>query len=167
MGGTNTYTGTTTVTGGMLSFGKLASLYNRYRMEQRGKLPANAAELKEFCKKIKPEVLKELGINNLDAAFVSPTGLTRGRQQGVERYKHRYPGPEAMGALALEVVEMRTAWGTEVSLLGDAVPSRIHSVSVVARWTLRRAGQPDASGLTLVVLRPRRGGWEIVQDASM
>jgi uncharacterized protein (TIGR02246 family) len=102
-----------------------------------------------------------------DAAFVSPTGLTRGRQQVVERYRRRYPGAEAMGALALEVVEMRTAWGTEVSLLGDAVPSRVHSVSVVARWTLRRTGQPDATGLTLVVLRPRRGGWEIVQDASM
>ena len=102
-----------------------------------------------------------------DAAFVSPTGLTRGRQQVVERYRRRYPGTEAMGALALEVLEMRTAWGTEVSLLGDAVPSRVHSVSVVARWTLRRAGQPDATGLTLVVLRPRRGGWEIVQDASM
>jgi hypothetical protein len=62
---------------------------------------------------------------------------------------------------------MRTAWGTEVSLLGDAVPSRVHSVSVVARWTLRRAGQADATGLTLIVRRPRRDGWEIVQDASM
>lgn len=50
---------------------KLASLYNRYRTE-RGKPPANASELKEFCKKLKPEFLKELGINNLDSAFVSP-----------------------------------------------------------------------------------------------
>jgi hypothetical protein len=52
-------------------------------------------------------------------------------------------------------------------MLGDAVPGRIHSVSVVARWTIRRTGQPDATGLTLVVLRPRGNGWEIVQDASM
>jgi hypothetical protein len=50
--------------------------------------------------------------------------------------------------------------------LGDAVPSRIHAVSVVARWTLRRPGQPDATGLTLLVLRPAGGAWQIVQDAS-
>jgi peptidoglycan/xylan/chitin deacetylase (PgdA/CDA1 family)/ketosteroid isomerase-like protein len=102
-----------------------------------------------------------------DAAFVSASGLTSGRQQVVERYRRRYPDREAMGTLALDLLEMRTAWGTEVSLLGDAVPSRIHSVSVVARWTLRRAGQADASGLTLIVLRPHREGWQIVQDASM
>ncbi len=102
-----------------------------------------------------------------DAAFASASGLASGRRQVVERYRQRYPDREAMGTLTLDVLDMRTAWGTEVSLLGDAVPSRIHSVSVVARWTLRRAGQADASGLTLIVLRPRRDGWEIVQDASM
>ena len=102
-----------------------------------------------------------------DAAFVSPSGLTQGRQQVLARYQRRYPGRDAMGALTLEVLEQRTAWGTEVSLLGDAVPSRVHAVSVVARWTLKRAAQPDASGLTLIVLRPRGDGWEIVQDASM
>ena len=102
-----------------------------------------------------------------DATYVSPSGLVRGRQQVLERYRERYPGREAMGTLTLDVVEMRTAWGTEVSLLGDAVPSRVHSVSVVGRWTVRRAGQPDATGLTLIVLRPRGDGWEIVQDASM
>jgi uncharacterized protein (TIGR02246 family) len=102
-----------------------------------------------------------------DATYVSPSGLTRGRQEVLDRYRKRYPGREAMGALTLDVVEMRLAWGTEVSLLGDAVPSRVHSVSVVARWTLKRPGGDDASGLTLIVLRPRAGGWEIVQDASM
>jgi uncharacterized protein (TIGR02246 family) len=102
-----------------------------------------------------------------DATYVSPSGLTRGRQAVLERYRKRYPGREAMGALSLDVIEMRTAWGTEVSMLDDAVPSRVHSVSVVARWTLKRAGQEDSTGLTLVVLRPRGDGWEIVQDASM
>ena len=84
-----------------------------------------------------------------------------------ERYRRRYPGRDAMGALTLEPVELRSAWGTEVSLLDDAVPSRVHAVSVVARWTLKRAGQPDASGLTLIVLRPHGDSWQIVQDASM
>lgn len=102
-----------------------------------------------------------------DAAFVAPSGLTRGRQHVFERYRGRYPGRETMGALAFELLETRTAWGTEVSLLGDAVPSRVHAVSVVARWTLRRPGQPDATGLTLLVLRPVGQGWQIVQDASL
>ena len=103
-----------------------------------------------------------------DATFASPSGVVHGREQVLERYRRRYPGRDAMGALTLELVELRSAWGTEVSLLDDAVPSRVHSVSVVARWTLKRAGQPDASGLTLIVLRPRGGdSWQIVQDASM
>ena len=102
-----------------------------------------------------------------DATYVSPSGLTRGRQEVLERYRKRYPGRAAMGTLTLDVVEMRTAWGTEVSMLGDAVPSRVHSVSVVGRWTLKRDGQPNATGLTLIVLRPRGDAWEIVQDASM
>jgi hypothetical protein len=38
---------------------------------------------------------------------------------------------------------------------------------VAARWTLTWPGK-TATGLTLLVLRPRSGGkWEIVQDASM
>ncbi|HXY41125.1 MAG TPA: polysaccharide deacetylase family protein [Vicinamibacteria bacterium] len=102
-----------------------------------------------------------------DAVYLSPTGLTRGRQQVLERYRRRHPGREALGALTLEIQEMRAAWGTEVSLLGDAVPGRVQSMSVVARWTLKRPSQPDASGLTLLVLQPRGGRWEIVQDASM
>jgi peptidoglycan/xylan/chitin deacetylase (PgdA/CDA1 family) len=102
-----------------------------------------------------------------DATYVSPSGLTRGRQEVLERYRRRYPGREAMGTLTLDVVEMRAAWGVEVSLLDDAVPGRVQSVSVVARWKLQREGQPDATGLTLIVLRPKGDGWEIVQDASM
>jgi peptidoglycan/xylan/chitin deacetylase (PgdA/CDA1 family) len=102
-----------------------------------------------------------------DAAFVSPTGLARGRREILERYRRRYPNGAAMGRLTLEVVEVRPAWGTEVSLLNDAVPGRIQSVSVIARWTLQRPAQADTSGLTLLVLRPCRDGWQIVQDASM
>jgi uncharacterized protein (TIGR02246 family) len=102
-----------------------------------------------------------------DATFASPSGVVQGRQQVLERYRRRYPGRDAMGALTLELVELRSAWGTEISLLDDAVPSRVHAVSVVARWTLKRSGQPDANGLTLIVLRPRGDSWQIVQDASM
>lgn len=88
-----------------------------------------------------------------DAAFVSPTGLTRGRQAVLDRYRKRYPDKAAMGTLSLEVVETRLA--------------DLHAASVVARWTLAYPGKPAASGLTLLVLHPRGGTWVIVQDASM
>jgi uncharacterized protein (TIGR02246 family) len=88
-----------------------------------------------------------------DAAFVSPTGLTRGRHAVLERYRKRYPDKVAMGTLSLEVVETRLA--------------DLHGASVVARWTLAYPGKPAASGLTLLVLHPRGDAWMIVQDASM
>ena len=53
------------------------------------------------------------------------------------------------------------------------MPGDVHGASVLARWTLTYAGKPPATGLTLIVFRPRPGAaegtprWEIVQDASM
>jgi len=102
-----------------------------------------------------------------DAVFVSPSGLTAGRQAVLDRYRARYATPQAMGTLTLEPLDVREAWGTEVSPFGDALPSRTHAVTVAARWTLRRAGAEDASGLTLLVFQRRGGRWVIVQDASM
>jgi hypothetical protein len=52
-------------------------------------------------------------------------------------------------------------------MLGDAAPSRVHGVSVVARWRLEYADRDAAEGMTLIVLRRRGDGWEMVQDASM
>jgi peptidoglycan/xylan/chitin deacetylase (PgdA/CDA1 family) len=105
-----------------------------------------------------------------DASFLSPTGLTRGRQQVLERYRRRYPDKKAMGTLTLEIVEARPAQGVEFTALGDARPSRVHGLSVAARWKLAYPDQPDkktAEGLTLLVLRRHGETWEIVQDASM
>jgi uncharacterized protein (TIGR02246 family) len=102
-----------------------------------------------------------------DAVFVSGSGLTRGREAVLARYRQRYPDRAAMGALTLEVTEMRDLWGPEVTPLGDATPGNVHAASVVARWTLRRAGAPDASGHTLLVLHRSLGAWRIVHDASM
>jgi uncharacterized protein (TIGR02246 family) len=102
-----------------------------------------------------------------DAVFVSPAGITRGRQAVLDRYRARYASPQAMGTLKLEPLDVREAWGNEVSPFGDALPSRTHAVTVAARWTLARAGVPDATGLTLLVLHRRAGTWVIVQDASM
>jgi uncharacterized protein (TIGR02246 family) len=89
-----------------------------------------------------------------DATFVSPSGLTRGRQAVLDRYRKRYPDKAAMGTLSLEVVEIRLVTGNA-------------GASVVARWTLSYPEKPAASGLTLLVLHPRGTDWAIVQDASM
>ncbi len=105
-----------------------------------------------------------------DASFLSPTGLTQGRQQVLERYRRRYPDRKAMGTLSLEIIEVRPAQGIEVTPLADARPSRVHGLSVAARWKLAYPDQPGkktAEGLTLLVLRPRGKSWEIVEDASM
>jgi uncharacterized protein (TIGR02246 family) len=88
-----------------------------------------------------------------DAAFVSPTGLTRGRQAVLERYRKRYPEKAARGWLSLEIVETRLAGA--------------QAASVVARWTLAYPDKPAASGLTLLVLHRSGDRWLIVQDASM
>jgi uncharacterized protein (TIGR02246 family) len=92
-----------------------------------------------------------------DATFVSPTGLTRGRQAVLDRYRKRYPDKAAMGTLTLEVLEDRVARGG----------GGIQAASVVARWTLAYPDKPAATGLTLLVLHPRGASWAIVQDASM
>ena len=102
-----------------------------------------------------------------DVLFVSPSGLTRGRREVVERYRARYPDPAAMGSLSLEVLDVRPTWGREVSPLGDALPGRIHGLVVVARWTISRPDLPGASGLTLLALERGRDGLRIVRDASM
>ena len=116
----------------------------------------NAGDLEAFC-----------AVYADDASYLSPTGITRGREAILERYRERYPDPSARGALSFEVVETRPAAGVEITLLGDAAPGRVHGVSVVARWRLTHADREPAEGLTLIVLRRRGDGWEMVQDASM
>lgn len=105
-----------------------------------------------------------------DALFVSPTGLTRGRDEVLARYRRRYPDGAAMGRLTLEVIELRLTAGGEVSMLGDAVPGDVHGARVVARWTLsypEGSDREEATGLTLIVFARRGGEWRIVEDASM
>lgn len=96
-----------------------------------------------------------------DAIFITPNGMTRGREPLLARYRERYPDAAAMGTLTLEPLEWRFA--TDAS--GGAV-----GASLVARWTLRYptdAAREDATGLTLLVLLPDGDRWNIVQDASL
>lgn len=116
----------------------------------------NAGDLEAFCT-----------VYSDDASYVSTSGITRGREAILARYRERYPDRAAMGTLSFDVVEARPAAGVEVTMLGDAAPSRVHGVSVVARWRLEYPDRDAAEGLTLIVLRQRGDGWEMVQDASM
>jgi uncharacterized protein (TIGR02246 family) len=101
----------------------------------------NKGDLPAFC-----------SVYSDDAVFISPTGVTRGRQQVLERYQKRYPDKKAMGTLSFEFVEAREAK---------------ESVSLVAKWTLSYPDKPAATGHTLLVLHKRGDKWVIVQDASM
>jgi uncharacterized protein (TIGR02246 family) len=88
-----------------------------------------------------------------DAIFLSPSGVTRGRDAVLQRYRTRYPDAAARGTLTIEPLEVRTTAG---------------GASLAGRWTIARKGQPDATGLTLIVLHALpSGGFAIVQDASM
>ena len=102
-----------------------------------------------------------------DARFVASDGVTVGRDAVLARYRKRYASKDAMGTLTLEPLHVRDLWGPEVSALGDAEAGNVHSVSVVARWTLAAANQPKATGLTLLVFRRDGGKWWVVEDASL
>jgi uncharacterized protein (TIGR02246 family) len=101
----------------------------------------NRGDLEAFC-----------ALYTEDAVFASTTGLHRGRQAVLERYRKRYPERAAMGTLVFEKEDVRAT--------ADAV-------SIVARWRLSYRDKPEASGLTLVVMRRTPDGWRLVQDASM
>jgi uncharacterized protein (TIGR02246 family) len=92
-----------------------------------------------------------------DATFVSPSGLTRGRQAVLDRYRKRYPDKAAMGTLSLEPIETRPAPGEAGAVL---------AVTIAARWTLSYPDKPAATGFTLLVLHRAGARWQIVQDAS-
>ena len=72
-----------------------------------------------------------------DAIFVSPSGVTRGRQAVLERYQKRYPDKKAMGTLSFEVVEAR---------------EQKDAVSIVAKWTLSYPDKPAQKGNCMIRL---------------
>lgn len=87
-----------------------------------------------------------------DAVFVSPSGVTKGRDEVLARYRKKYPDAKAMGQLTLEPIDVRAGEG---------------GVSVAAKWTLRYPDKPEATGHTVIVFMALKDGWRIVHDASM
>jgi peptidoglycan/xylan/chitin deacetylase (PgdA/CDA1 family) len=116
----------------------------------------NSGDLESFCS----------GYDE-DALFLTPKGVTRGRDEILARYRESYADRAAMGTLSFELIEIRPAHGVEVSLLGDSQPGGVHAVGVAARWILSYPDREDASGLTMLYLRRRGDGWSIAQDSSM
>jgi uncharacterized protein (TIGR02246 family) len=102
----------------------------------------NRGDLESFC-----------SVYSDDALFLTPSGLTKGRQAVLDRYQKKYPDAAARGTLSFEVVDVRR--------IGDA------GASVVARWKLAREAKPVADGLTLLSFERRGTAWRIVHDASM
>jgi len=97
-----------------------------------------------------------------DCVFVTPDGVTRGRDAVLDRYRRRYPDRAAMGSLAIEIERATSVRGT-----GDAVVA----VAIAGRWSLHYpddGARDTAEGWTAIVLeRGEDGGWKIIQDASM
>ena len=96
-----------------------------------------------------------------DAVFVTPSGVTSGRDEVLARYRSRYPDRKAMGRLTLELLDVRVL----AAASGEAA-----GASVVARWILEGMGEDGtgrAEGHTVIVLEKRPEGWRIVHDASL
>jgi hypothetical protein len=72
-----------------------------------------------------------------------------------------------MGTLAFDIIEMRPVQGVEISMLGDSRPGDVHTVSVVARWSLAYPDREEKAGLTMIVLERLGDDWSIIHDASM
>jgi beta-aspartyl-peptidase (threonine type) len=84
-----------------------------------------------------------------ELSFSSGGKTTRGWQATVDRYRQRYPTPEAMGQLAFDELEV-TPLGRSAAL-------------VLGRWRLDREGDPQAGNFSLV-FRKIDGRWVIVHD---
>jgi len=82
-------------------------------------------------------------------AFVGSSGITRGWQTVLERYRRIYPDRATMGKLTFSDLEV-TALGKDAAL-------------VLGRWQLERAADKPGGVFTLI-LRRFPEGWRIVHD---
>jgi ketosteroid isomerase-like protein len=81
--------------------------------------------------------------------FVGASGVTRGWQAVLERYKHTYPDRRAMGTLRFS--------GLEVTPLSP------DSAVILGHWELQRESGHPAGFFTLIV-RKLPEGWRIIHD---
>jgi uncharacterized protein (TIGR02246 family) len=87
--------------------------------------------------------------NSPDLTFAGSSGVTRGWETVMERYRRNYPDVAAMGHLDFSQVEIHVL-GNDAAL-------------VLGRWHLKRANDEPGGFFTLVFQRFPEG-WRIIHD---
>lgn len=87
--------------------------------------------------------------NSPDLTFAGSSGVTRGWEPVMERYRRNYPDVAAMGHLDFSELE--------IHLLGN------NAALVLGRWHLKRANDEPGGFFTLVFQRFPEG-WRIIHD---
>ena len=87
--------------------------------------------------------------NSPNLTFAGTSGITRGWEPVMARYRTHYPDPAAMGHLDFSDIEIRPL-GPDAAL-------------VLGRWHLKRAGDSPGGVFTLVFQR-FPDGWRIIHD---
>jgi len=87
--------------------------------------------------------------NSPDLTFAGSSGVTRGWEPVLERYRKNYPDTATMGHLDFSAIEIR--------MLGN------DAALVVGRWHLKRANDQPGGIFTLVFQRFPEG-WRIIHD---
>lgn len=83
--------------------------------------------------------------------FYGSSGLTKGWQQTLDRYKKGYPSKDYSGTLTFEI--------------DDISPIEENSYWVMGRYYLKRK-VGDANGNFLIIFKKIDGAWKIVADMS-
>lgn len=83
--------------------------------------------------------------------FYGSSGLTKGWQQTLDRYKKGYPTKDHSGTLTFEI--------------DDISPIEANSYWVMGRYYLKRK-VGDANGNFLIIFKKIDGAWKIVADMS-
>jgi ketosteroid isomerase-like protein len=84
-----------------------------------------------------------------EVTFAGSSGVTRGWQPVMERYRKNYPNREAMGQLDFSQIEIHTL-GKDAAL-------------VIGRWHLKRNAD-ELGGVFTLVFQKFPEGWRIVHD---
>jgi ketosteroid isomerase-like protein len=87
--------------------------------------------------------------NSPELTFAGSSGITRGWQPVLDRYRERYPDAKAMGHLGFSELEVRPL-GNDAAL-------------VLGRWHLKRDSDETGGVFTLVFQRFPEG-WKIIHD---
>jgi ketosteroid isomerase-like protein len=87
--------------------------------------------------------------NSPELSFAGTSGITRGWQPVLARYRKNYPDPQAMGHLDFSALEVH--------------PLGIDAAFVLGRWHLQRSSD-ELGGIFTLVFQRFPEGWCIVHD---